>query len=49
MTTTIETDLKEVLWDIQKELKEIRHDLNDLKLNQSRMEEKISGQINVLD
>ena len=49
MTTTIETDLKEVLGDIQKELKEIRHDLNDLKLNQSRMEEKISGQINVLD
>jgi hypothetical protein len=49
MATTIETDLKEVLGDIQKELKEIRHDLSDLKLNQFRMEEKLSGQINALD
>lgn len=49
MATTIETDLKEVLGDIQKELREIRGDLSDLKLNQSRMEEKLSGQINALD
>jgi len=28
MATTIETDLKEVLGDIQKELREIRGDLN---------------------
>jgi chromosome segregation ATPase len=49
MATTIETDLKEVLGDIQKELREIRGDLSDLKLNQFRMEEKLSGQINALD
>ncbi|MEB3311704.1 MAG: hypothetical protein VKJ02_15880 [Snowella sp.] len=35
MATTIETDLKEVLGDIQKELKEIRGDLNDLKVSQA--------------
>jgi hypothetical protein len=32
MATTIETDLKEVLGDIQKELREIRGDLNELKV-----------------
>jgi len=37
MATTIETDLKEVLGDIQKELKEIRGDLNYLKVSQAEI------------
>jgi len=37
MATTIETDLKEVLGDIQKELREIRGDLNDLKVFQAEI------------
>jgi predicted nuclease with TOPRIM domain len=37
MATTIETDLKEILGDIQKELKEIRGDLNDLKVSQAEI------------
>ena len=33
----IETDLQEVLGEIQKELKAIRFDLNDLKVSQAEM------------
>ena len=42
MATTIETDLKELLGDIQKELREIRCDLNDLKVSQA----EIKGDLN---
>ena len=37
MPTMIETDLKEVLGEIQKELKAIRSDLNDLKVSQAEI------------
>ena len=47
--TVIETDLKEILGSIQKDLKEIREDLTDLKVNQARMEEKLSSQISLVD
>ena len=47
--TIIETDLKEILGSIQKDLKDIRDDLTDLKVNQARMEEKLSGQISLVD
>lgn len=45
MTTSIETDLKEVLGNIQKELKEIKDDLTDLKISQA----EIRGDIRALD
>jgi len=47
--TVIETDLKDILGNIQKDLKEIRDDLTDLKVNQARMEERLSGQISLVD
>jgi len=47
--TVIETDLKDILGNIQKELKEIRDDLTDFKVNQARMEERLSGQISLVD
>jgi phage host-nuclease inhibitor protein Gam len=46
---TVEIKLEDVLVSIQKDLKEIRDDLTDLKVNQARMEEKLSGQIQTLD
>ncbi|MEB3310308.1 MAG: hypothetical protein VKJ02_08745 [Snowella sp.] len=56
MTTTIETDLKDVLarldqrFDrLEQRLDKIDSDITDLKINQVRMEEKLSGQINALD
>ncbi len=55
MATTIETDLKEVLGDIQKELREIRGDLNDLKVSQAQIkgelaafQAEIKGDLNTL-
>ncbi len=45
----VETDLKEILGSIQKDLKDIREDLTDLKINQARMEERLSGQISLVD
>jgi hypothetical protein len=47
--TIVETDLKEILGSIQKDLKDIREDLTDLKINQARMEERLSGQISLVD
>ena len=56
MTTTIETDLKEILSEFKQELVKINQRLDkidenvtDLKVNQVRMEERLSGQINLLD
>ncbi len=56
MATTIENDLKDVLarldqrFDrLEQRLDKIDSDITDLKINQVRMEEKLSGQINVLD
>ena len=47
--TIVETDLKEILGSIQKDLKDIRENLSDLKINQTRMEERLSGQISLVD
>jgi hypothetical protein len=41
--------LKEILGSIQKDLKDIRENLSDLKINQTRMEERLSGQISLVD
>jgi hypothetical protein len=56
MTTTIETDLKEILSEFKQEFVKINQRLDkidetvtDLKVNQIRMEERLSGQINLLD
>jgi hypothetical protein len=56
MTTTIETDLKEILGEFKQEFVKINQRLDkidetvtDLKVNQVRMEERLSGQINLLD
>jgi primosomal protein N'' len=56
MTTTIETDLKEILSEFKQEfvkinqrLEKIDENVTDLKVNQIRMEERLSGQINLLD
>ncbi|MFM7190265.1 MAG: hypothetical protein ACKN9E_15795 [Microcystaceae cyanobacterium] len=45
----IQKELKEIREDIQKDLKEIRDDLTDLKVNQARMEERLSGQISLVE
>ena len=56
MTTTIENDLKEILNEFKQEFVKINQRLDkidetvtDLKVNQIRMEERLSGQINLLD
>ncbi len=56
MTTTIETDLKEILGEFKQEFVKINQRLDkidetvtDLKVNQVLMEERLSGQINLLD
>ena len=56
MTTTIETDLKEILSEFKQEFVKINQRLDkidetvtDLKVNQVLMEERLSGQINLLD
>ena len=56
MTTTIETDLKEILSEFKQEfvkinqrLDKIDESVTDLKVNQVRMEERLSGQINLLN
>jgi hypothetical protein len=55
MTTTIETDSKEILSEFKQEFVKINQRLDkidetvtDLKVNQIRMEERLSGQINLL-
>ncbi|MEB3310378.1 MAG: hypothetical protein VKJ02_09105 [Snowella sp.] len=56
MTMTIETDLKEILSEFKQEFVKINQRLDridenvaELKVNQVRIEEKLSGQINSLD
>ena len=56
MATTIETDLKEILGEFKEEFVKINQRLDkidetvtDLKVNQVLMEERLSGQINLLD
>lgn len=56
MTTTIETDLKEILGEFKQEfvklnqrLDKIGETVTELNVNQVRMEERLSGQINLLD
>jgi len=56
MTTTIETDLKEIQTEFKQEfvkinqrLDRIDENVTDLKVNQIRMEERLSGHINLLD
>jgi archaellum component FlaC len=56
MTTTIETDLKEILGKLDNHLERIDHRLSNLELNQIEikseikiLDEKLSGQINALD
>ena len=56
MTTTIETDLKEILSEFKQEFVKINQRLDkidetvtELKVNQVRMEERLSVQINLLD
>ena len=47
--TIVETDIKDILIKIDNRLECIENDLTDLKINQARMEEKLSGQINLVD
>jgi predicted nucleic acid-binding Zn-ribbon protein len=54
--TIVETKLEDVLVSIQKDLKEIRDDLTDIKVSQAEirgevktLDEKLSGQIKTLD
>jgi hypothetical protein len=56
MTTTIETDLKEILSEFKQEFVKINQRLDridetvtEVKVNQVLMEERLSGQINLLD
>jgi len=56
MTTTIETDLKEILGKLDNHLERIDNRLSNLELNQIEikgeikiLDEKLSGQINALD
>ena len=47
--TIVETDIKDILSKIDNRLERIENDLTDLKINQARMEEKLSGQISLVD
>jgi archaellum component FlaC len=47
--TIVETDIKDILSKIDNRLECIENDLTDLKINQARMEEKLSAQINLVD
>ena len=56
MTTTIETDLKEILGKLDNHLERIDNRLSNLELNQTEikgeikiLDEKLSGQISILD
>ena len=56
MTTTIETDLKEILGEFKQEFAKINQRLDkideiviDIKISQVRMEERLTGRINALD
>jgi len=46
--TIVETDLKDILIKIDNRLECIENDLTDLKINQTRMEERLSGQISLV-
>ena len=46
---SVEIKLEDVLAKIDSRLERIENDLTDIKVNQVRMEEKLSGQINVVD
>ena len=47
--TIVETDIKDILSKIDNRLECIENDLTDLKINQARMEERLSGQISLVD
>ena len=47
--TVIETKLEDILAKIDNRLERIENELTDLKVNQARMEEKLSGQISLVD
>ncbi|PZV23474.1 MAG: hypothetical protein DCF12_19005 [Snowella sp.] len=47
--TIVETDIKDILSKIDNRLECIENDLTDLKINQTRMEERLSGQISLVD
>ena len=47
--TIVETDIKDILSKIDNRLERIENDLTDLKINQARMDEKLSGQISLVD
>ena len=47
--TIVETDIKDILIKIDNRLECIENDLTDLKINQTRMEERLSGQISLVD
>jgi len=47
--TIVETDIKDILSKIDNRLECIENDLTDIKINQARMEEKLSGQISLVD
>ena len=47
--TIVESDIKDILSKIDNRLECIENDLTDLKINQARMEEKLSGQISLVD
>jgi len=47
--TIVETDIKDILSKIDNRLECIENDLTDLKIDQTRMEERLSGQISLVD
>ncbi len=47
--TIVETKLEDILAKIDSRLERIENDLTDLKVNQVRMEEQLSAQINLVD
>ncbi|MFM7579789.1 MAG: DUF4164 domain-containing protein [Microcystaceae cyanobacterium] len=46
---SVEIKLEDVLAKMDSRLERIENDLTDIKVNQARMEEKLSGQISVVD
>jgi hypothetical protein len=46
--TIVETDIKDILSKIDNRLECIENDLTDLKIDQTRMEERLSGQISLV-
>ncbi len=49
MSTVIETDLKEVLTQINQKLDNLQRDVTDLKIGQARLEAELKGDIKALD